>query len=83
MFWRERKKTKKDKVMKSSKPSIKCHKEVVFICRGEKREREKVRVKEREREKGQRGKFNPATLKPLSRVSHCVIIAKAKATGCN
>ena len=35
--------------MKSSKPSIKCHKEVVFICRGEKREREKVRVKERER----------------------------------
>ena len=61
--------------MKSSKPSIKCHKEVVFICRGEKRERE--------REKGERGKFNPATLKPLSRVSHCVIIAKAKATGCN
>ena len=41
MFWRERKKTKKDKVMKSSKPSIKCHKEVVFICRGEKRERER------------------------------------------
>ena len=37
--------------MKSSKPSIKCHKEVVFICRGEKRERETVRVKERERER--------------------------------
>ena len=75
--------------MKSSKPSIKCHKEVVFICRGEKRERERKlekkreREREREREKGERGKFNPATLKPLSRVSHCVIIAKAKATGCN